>query len=321
MVIRSLPLTAVLALLALAPLAAPEGAAAKVAPVYLALGDSHAFGVGATNPAAEGYVALTADALRDGAFASTGLELVNLSEPDATSTDLVAPGGQLEQALAEIATRQADEVTGDAGTIALISIDVGSSDLSELSEPDSPCYEAASSGPCRNALSAMLGALQANLTLVLRELRAAAPAADLYVVDVFHPYLETGDPQKAIAEIGVQQVNGVIAAASSDEDLAVHLVTVHELFKGGGEHWVAPDGVHPNNDGHRVLAEALIAAIEGRDVALPTDLTQPPDPPPSANEGGDDTGIGLAWLLVIVPVAFASGAIVSAAYFAVRSRR
>ena len=319
MVIRSLPLTAVLALLALAPLAAPEGAAAKVAPAYLALGDSHAFGVGATNPAAEGYVALTADTLRDGAFAGTGLELVNLSEPDATGTDLVAPGGQLERALEEITTREFEGEPGD--TIAIITIDIGSSDLSALSEPDSPCYEAASSGPCRNALSAMLGALQANLTLVLRELRAAAPAADLYVVDVFHPYLETGDPQKAIAEIGVQQVNGVIAAASSDEDLAVHLVTVHELFKGGGEHWVAPDGVHPNNDGHRVLAEALIAAIEGRDVALPTDLTQPPDPPPSANEGGDDTGIGLAWLLVIVPVAFASGAIVSAAYFAVRSRR
>ncbi len=319
MVIRSLPLTAVLFVLALAPFAPPEGAAAKVPPAYLALGNSHAFGVGATNPAAEGYVALTADALRDGAFAGSGLELVNLSEPDATSTDLVAPGGQLERALEEITTREFEGEPGD--TIAIITIDIGSSDLSALSEPDSPCFEEVSGGPCRNALNAMLGALQNNLSLVLRELRAAAPAAQIYVVDAFHPYLESGEPQETLTEIGVQQVNGVIAAASADDDLAVRFVTVHDLFQSGGEHWVAPDGVHPNNDGHRVISEALIAAIEGRNPALPTDLTQPTDPPLSENDGYGDSSVGLAWLLVIVPVAFAAGAIVSAAYFAVRRRR
>jgi len=32
---------------------------------------------------------------------------------------------------------------------------------------------------------------------------------------------------------------------------------------------LAPDGVHPSNDGHRVLSEALMASIEGRDVTFP----------------------------------------------------
>ena len=319
MMFRALPPLALLFLLAFAPFTGPGTASAKTAPAYLALGDSLAFGVGATNPAAEGYVALTASALGDGLFADSGLELINLSEPDATSADLVAPDGQLEQALAEIASRQSNDESGDA--VAVISIDIGSSDLSALSRPDSPCFEDAAGGLCRDALNAMLGDLQTNLTRVLTELHTAAPTADVYVVDTFHPYAEAGGPQDAIAAIGVQQVNGVIAAASADEELAVRFVTVHELFQGSGERWVAPDGIHPNNDGHRVLSEALLAAIEDRNVALPTDLAQQPSPAPSDDAGGGDDDVSLTWLLVIVPLAFIAGAFVSAAYFVVRGRR
>ncbi|HEY5625291.1 MAG TPA: SGNH/GDSL hydrolase family protein, partial [Dehalococcoidia bacterium] len=317
------PLAALL-FLSFAPLAVPGTASAKEAPAYLALGDSFAFGVGATNPAAEGYVALTAAALGHGLFADDGLELVNLSEPDATSADLVALDGQLERALAEIATRQADDES--SGAVPVISIDVGSSDLSALSRPDSPCFEDTTGRLCRNALNTMLGDLQTNLTRVLRELHEAAPEATVYVVDVFHPYAEAGEPLEAITAIGVQQVNGVIAAASADESLGARFVTVHELFQANGERWVAPDGIYPNNDGHRVLSEALIAAIEGRDIALPTDLAQGTDPAPTENgasteNGVGDDDVGLAWLLVIVPVAFAGGAFVSAVYFVRRRRR
>ncbi len=319
MMIRALPPLAVLLFLALAPFANPGTASAKVAPAYLALGGSLAFGVGATNPAAEGYVALTSGALGNGLFADSGLDLVNLSEPDATSADLVAPGGQLDQALAEIATRQADSESIDA--VAVISIDIGSSDLSALSRPDSPCFEDAAGDLCRNALNATLGDLQTNLTHVLKELSGAAPAADVFVIDVFHPYAEAGEPQEAGAAIGVREMNGVIATVSADEEFGVRFVTVYELFQGSGGRWVAPDGVHPNNDGHRVLSEALMAAIEGRDVALPTDLAQQPAPSPSENGGGGDDNVSLAWLLVIVPVAFVAGAFASAAYFFVRGRR
>jgi lysophospholipase L1-like esterase len=318
--IRALPPLAAVLLLTLAPFAAAGTAAAEVAPAYLALGDSLAFGVGATNPAAEGYVALTASALADGLFADTGLESINLSEPDASSADLFAPGGQLDQALAEIAARQSDGEAND--DVAVISIDIGRNDLFALASPDSPCFEDAAGSLCRNALNVMLSGLQTNLTGALRELHGAAPAADIYVIDLFRPYGEAGDPQEAVAAIGVQQVNGVIAAVSADEELGTRFVTVHELFQDRGEHWVASDGIHPNDDGHRVLSEALVAAIEGRDVALPADLAQPPSPAPSEEDGtaGDDD-VSLAWLLVIVPAAFVAGGFVSAAYFVVRRRR
>lgn len=318
--IRALPPLAALLLLTLSSFTAPGTASAQVGPAYLALGDSLAFGVGATNPAAEGYVALTAIALDDRLFADTGIESVNLSEPDATSADLVAPGGQLDQALADIAARQSGGETND--DVAVISIDIGRGDLFALAGPDSPCFEDAASTLCRNALNAMLNDLQTNLTRVLRELRGAAPAAELYVMDLFHPYAEAGEPQEAVAAIGVQQVNGVIAAVSADEELSARFVTVHELFEGGGEQWVAPGGIHPNNDGHRVLSEALIAAIEGRDPVLPSDLAQPPSPAPPESVGasGDD-GVSLAWLVVIVPAAFVAGGFVSAAYFIQRGRR
>ncbi len=61
----------------------------------------------------------------------------------------------------------------------------------------------------------------------------------------------------------------MIAFLSADEGVSVRVVTVYELFQDNGEHQVAPDGVHPGNDGYRELSEALMASIEGRDVAFP----------------------------------------------------
>src|SRR3989304_299278 len=60
-------------------------ARAQEGPAYLALGDSLAFGVGASDPAATGYVGLTHDALRKSdRYRERGLGLVNLSAPGAT---------------------------------------------------------------------------------------------------------------------------------------------------------------------------------------------------------------------------------------------
>ncbi|MBI1885493.1 MAG: hypothetical protein HYS09_04155 [Chloroflexi bacterium] len=76
-------------------LSAP-GASALRPPVYLALGDSLAFGIGATIPAEGGYVALVHDKLRrSDRYIDRGLDLVNLAVPGATSGDLLVEGGQL----------------------------------------------------------------------------------------------------------------------------------------------------------------------------------------------------------------------------------
>src|SRR3989304_3507225 len=118
-----LPLLA--AFLSLA-LLAPE-AQAKATPAYIALGDSLASGVGASDPPSRapapggrppppprpGYVGLTLDALRRSErYRERGLELFNLSVPGATSSDLLIAGGPLETALQEIARRREEAAAG-----------------------------------------------------------------------------------------------------------------------------------------------------------------------------------------------------------------
>src|SRR3989304_1092891 len=89
-------------------------ARAQEGPAYVALGDSLAFGVGASDPPTRGYVGLTHDALRKSdRYRDRGLELVNLSVPGATSSDLLLEGGQLDAALDEIARRQEDTSSAD----------------------------------------------------------------------------------------------------------------------------------------------------------------------------------------------------------------
>jgi lysophospholipase L1-like esterase len=89
-------LTVLAAALPLAVLPAASGQAAPPSPaVYLALGDSVAFGTGATDPATQGYVPLlAADLQGDGCGKGKGkavgcrVELVNLAENGATTVTL-----------------------------------------------------------------------------------------------------------------------------------------------------------------------------------------------------------------------------------------
>ncbi len=291
-------------------------AQAQTSPAYVALGDSLAYGVGATDPAAQGYVPLTAAALRESdRYGDRGLDVVNLSAPGATSTDLVAAGGQLERALQVIGDRRGANGPG----VAIISLDIGGNDLLALASRDSPCFSDAAGDACRQQLGQMLSNLQKDLSRTLRELRQAAPEAAVYVLDLYNPYSGTGDPREVIADIGVQQVNGVIAAAAADPQLNVRTARVYELFQGHGRQWIAADGIHPNDSGHAVIAEVLLAAIEGRPVAIPDQLLGPPagEAQPSADGSGDDSTLLLA---IAVPLSFLAGALVTGAYFLARGR-
>ncbi len=92
-------------------LIAPAGTPAQAQPssgqpLYIAMGDSLAFGVGVSDPAGGGYVALAHQALLGSdRYRSGGLQLVNLAVPGATSSDLLQAGGQLDAALREIKAR------------------------------------------------------------------------------------------------------------------------------------------------------------------------------------------------------------------------
>ena len=297
-------------------------------PLYIAMGDSLAFGVGVTDPAGEGYVALAHQALLGSdRYRSRGLQLVNLAVPGATSSDLLQPGGQLDAALREIKARSDSDGPEDDAEI--ISLNIGGNDLLTLATRDSPCLKDPGGDPCQQRLRSVLSTLQQSLQQALSRLREAAPSAGIYVLGLYNPYSGTGDTREGIAEAGVQQINGVIGAVVADEQLKVKMGEVFELFRGRGKQWIAADGIHPNEKGHRVLAEVLLASIDGRQPSIPQEfLSETPaveaDPSGAAKliQSGGDSGPSRVLLLAIaVPLAFAAGAIMSGAYFMARGRR
>jgi lysophospholipase L1-like esterase len=315
--IRKLPpLAAFLFLAAVGLLPVPAHAQTPSSPLYVALGDSLAFGVGASSPQDDGYVALAADALRSSDhFGGTGLDVVNLSSPGARTADLLEPRGQVEAAIAEIEARAEDQVPGN--DVRLISINAGANDLLALVDPGQPCVENAGSEACRDSLTGALIAVQQNLAEALRRLREAAPGADIYVMDLYNPYSGSGEEFEILASVGVQQLNGVIGVAAASEEFGATLVPVFELFQGRANQWIAQDGIHPNNDGYRVLAEALLAAIEQRPAVIPEDLRALPTEPPVVTVVEGD-GIEPIVFWIALPVVFLAGAALSSAYFLMR---
>src|SRR3990170_724538 len=270
---RLLPLLA--AFLSLALLAPAAPAAAKETPAYIAIGDSLAFGVGASDPATGGYVALTYGSLRSSdRYRDRGLELLNMGVPGATSSDLLLPGGQLERALSEIQERQEDTSSSD-DNVEIITVDIGGNDVLALATADSPCLADPLSEECQGRFQEMLGTLKGNLTEVLERLRQAAPKAELVVMDLYSPLSGRGGAGDLIADFAVGEIDAVTEEVASRPDLHAGLASVYPLFRGRAAQLVADDGVHPNDGGHALMAEVVLATIEGRDPVLSEELLTP----------------------------------------------
>lgn len=320
------------AFLSLALLAPAAPAAAKEAPAYVALGDSLAFGVGASDPATNGYVGVTYDALRKSErYRDRGLELVNLGVPGATSSDLLLPGGQVERALDEIRERQDDTSSAD-DNVETITLDIGGNDILALATADSPCLADPLSAECQSLFEQMLGRLEENLTETLRQLREAAPKAKIVVLDLYSPLSGRGDAADLIADFAITEMNAVTAKVATRSEFDAELASVFPLFRGRASKLVAGDNLHPNDDGHALMAELVLAAIEGREPVLPDELLTPVAVEGlrrgPLGEGGlqpivsgeeDDPGVPLL-LAIAIPASLLGAAAVVGAYMAARGR-
>jgi len=304
----------------------PQPAHAAETPAYVAIGDSLAFGVGAPEPLTQGYVGLVHGALQTSErYRDRGLQLVNLAVPGATTADLLIPGGQLDSALKEIRTRQEDTTSAD-DNVEIISIDIGGNDLLSLATPSSPCFDNVGGDACIEQFGQVLSSVGKDLREVLRRLREAAPDAGIYLLDLYNPFSGTGDARETVADLAVQNLNGVIGALGADKDLKVHMASIFQLFRGRGLQWIAADGIHPNENGHRVIGEVLLATIDSRAPQIPAELLAQTPAPAASPAGdlpkvgsGDDSGPG--WIVwVLLPVAFAAGTILAGAYFWARGR-
>jgi lysophospholipase L1-like esterase len=323
------PLAAFLFLALLAP-AAPAGA--KETPAYIAIGDSLAYGVGASEPAAGGYVARTFEGLhKSDRYNDRGLELLNLGVPGATSSDLLLPGGQLERAIAEVRERQEDTSSAD-DNVEIITVDIGGNDVLALATDDSACLIDPLASDCQELYGQMLVELEDNLTRVLQGLREAAPNATIVVVDLYSPLSGRGGGADLVADYAVSGINEVTQRIASDEDLNVRLASVAPLFAGRAVTLVASDGIHPNDEGHALMAEVVLAAIEGREPELPEEYSTPAAVEdatgapmgrggltPLAEEEDDSGGLPLL-LAIAIPTAVLGAAAVAGVYAAARNR-
>ena len=298
-----------LALLLLGVAWAGDAAASPSSPSYLALGDSLAAGVGASEPAQAGYVGLVFDALRTepaSPYREGDLTLLNLGDPGETTTSIQASGGQLEKALAEIESRKDDSVAENE--VAVITIDIGANDFIPLVQGESPCLPNPLADACQEAAMSALTTFRTNFTDIMRRLRAAGgPEVEIVALGLYNPLSRTGGPFDAVGDAAVELFNSTAAAAAADSEIQARMADVFALFDGRGSELShieeLPPDVHPNDSGHYLMAQAVVMAL-----GLPADAVAAP--PDAGGDGDDDTPWVLYVGLVVGSVVAVAGGLV-----------
>ena len=205
---------------------------------FTALGDSTAFGVGATND--YGYVNYFRDFL---ATIKECVNLVNRAVPGFTSSDLLH---QLQNdATTRDAVRNAD----------LITISIGGANLLN-------CIDASNPQDC---LINGVAAFANDWPKILKKIRNSIDSdAQILVMTVFNPF--TGDdPNYNLAEFFIQQINNVIKNRKYRSIYEYNVVDVHADFQGkfSDGRWKVctwthfcelPPDPHPTDCGHLEIA-------------------------------------------------------------------
>lgn len=268
---------------ALALLARPTGAADPPAPaavgagdVYLALGDSLVTGdEHPDNTTAEGglpgYPAYLLELLRQ----QTPLTIANLGVSGETSASMLAPGGQLDQAVAFIAAERA------AGRrVSPVTLSIGGNDMVAALLPGST-----------TTVTDTLVNYRANLGQILDKLVAALdaggqPSGDLLIMNYYNPYpnlrayIPSGIPLNADPDTDVPRFNQIIAEEAAARGIRV--VEIYTAFRGREtsltfvrqpyQVFPSPNPVlmdyHPRAEGHRVIARGF-AEASGYTLQLP----------------------------------------------------
>jgi lysophospholipase L1-like esterase len=332
--------------LLLSVIAVGNATASQESALYLALGDSLAAGVGASEPAQAGYVGLVFGALQEEPTSPYGgyeLSLLNLGDPGETTTSMLASGGQMDDALSQIEGRREDGIAGNE--VAVITVDIGANDFIPLVLGDSPCLPNPLAEACTQAATSALTTFRSNFADIMRRLRAAAgPEVEVVALGLYNPLSGTGGPFDSVGDAAVELFNSTVAAAATDRDIRATFADVFVLFDGRGPELThiaeTPQDVHPNDAGHYLMARAVVGALGlpadavasppsgAPALRTPTPSTRPPDVLPTASptatvralpaageQGDDDT----PWALYVGLIA--AGAVVVAGGLLVLVRR
>jgi lysophospholipase L1-like esterase len=267
--------------LAVALPAAPAAAQEPEGTVYLALGDSLAWGYGATDPLETAYVPHFYRFLQ-GDSHGRARELVNLAVGGETSGSFITgwldPGPQrtpqLDEALAVIADPSTD--------ISVVTLDIGGNDLLHLLAPGEACAAYPPTNECLAAAQTAITQFYGNYAYILTALTqslAADPGEEtLMVMTYYNPWSGTGSAYEGVVAmlmLGAEQgtncgapttwgMNDTITCVGAGFGATV--VDVYPRFEGKGLELthIAEGDIHANDSGYAQIAIEFRAAYMNR---------------------------------------------------------
>jgi lysophospholipase L1-like esterase len=240
-------------------------------PLYIALGDSLSAGVGATGfDPKKGFVGLVHDAL------PPDFALLNLGVAGFDSRELIDKG-ELQRATTEIKDRNGD--SNPNNDVRAVTLEIGGNDLLDI------FFEFVLPGRCPSVAEGLqkpecvaqlrnaLDLYEPNLDKILSTLQQADPQLNIFLMTLYNPFSGASPPLDELGEFslegradtpfpeGLQDIIRRQAQAHG-----VHLVEVYPLFEGKAHEYIAGDTIHPNDTGHRVMADAVIAEMRAAGV-------------------------------------------------------
>jgi hypothetical protein len=266
---RSMRIALILAWL-IAAIAIPTRAA-EPATLYVALGDSIAWGDGATDPSTTAYVPLLADYF-SGTPHGGARESVNLAVRGETTASFIA-GGQLAAAMAQIGHSGSDT--------RVVTVSIGGNDLLDLlNDPSDSCVQDPSTLTCQLLVAQALAGVAERLPVILGNVSAALASdpggGHLYVMTLYNPFGGTGSPYEAAVDVALLGSDlRIDCAALSADPTTIGLndvIACISLMVGAtvvDSYPVIADralelthigdpvfNIHPNDEGYALLAKA-----------------------------------------------------------------
>lgn len=256
--------------------AALSSAAAAAAPAtrqYIALGDSLAYGIGASDRTRTAYVPLLFQYFMQPRNENVRI-LHNLSFPGETSDSFIARG-QLAEAVALIADPTTDT--------RVVTLDIGGNDLLFLTFTE-PCKSDPGGAACQALVDAQLRKFAVNYSVILTTLQAALahdPGKEtLFVMTYYNPFLGAGNPYAEFAPFADDALLGsdlVIDCSAPPGDPRAGLndliacggaaagAAVADVYPVFGDRalqltHIAAGDIHPNDAGYALIAQTFIAA-------------------------------------------------------------
>jgi lysophospholipase L1-like esterase len=251
-------------------LIASPAAAAESDTVYLALGDSLAWGDGASDPATTAYVPLLANYF-SGATHGDAKNAVNLAIRGENTGSFMA--GQLNAAVATILDPSTDT--------RVVSLSIGGNDLLDLlNEPTDACVINPGSVDCQLGLAQALNGVASNYPTIMGTL-AFALAQDpgtekVFVLTLYNPFGGTASPFEGAVDQGLLGIDLTVDCAAAQANpmnaglndivsctSAFFGATVVDGFQTIGDNALALThigdpgfNIHPNDDGYAAIAKA-----------------------------------------------------------------